>query len=339
LFLQVYLAKDCVEKAISSLQMRVKESHDKEQEQLDSGRVDELEFKKTPLPFALHMQDFDVEKISKSEQDVKKKEVDAKIKKMVGWGSKEEEHSPKWWFETQRQILQRQQQVEEEEQEGMVAHVSESKTGMGMSTGMPTGSDNQQAWDFNVIVEGSSGSGKQEFAMIAAEFLHAYGKLKNQKLVVQTSDTMIPDSYGTMDEATQKAVGVFDAARNEKDAALMIKELEKLTIGGAQGGDMKAATISQLKSVGQVIVNESEHAPFVVLSCEQQTYRSVITIHNQMSARFPHHVILQDPDCESLIAVCQDYSNAKNVKWSNDLYDKVRTELFVCCGGCFNLLF
>ena len=67
------MAKDCVEKAISSLQMRVKESHDKEQEQLDSGRVDELEFKKTPLPFALHMQDFDVEKISKSEQDVRKK--------------------------------------------------------------------------------------------------------------------------------------------------------------------------------------------------------------------------------------------------------------------------
>ena len=320
----VYLAKDCVDRAISSLNLRVKEQLDLELENMDKGVVDE-DLKKAPLPFVLHLQDFEVAKVSKSDMEKKQKEVDAKISQMLGWGAAEDENSPMRWFETQRQILRRQQQVEEEEQEGIsLAAMTAGPGGSGVGT-----ANDQQQWDFNVIVEGGEGVGKTEFVTIAAEFLHAYGKLKNPSLRVDSADMLIPDAYGTLDDAQSKAVSVFDAARNEKDAPLLIKQAELLCPGASPGQDLKPQMISQFRSIAQVIISETHDAPFVALSCSSGTYRSVVTVHNDMQGRFPHHVILQDPTIQEVMEACKRLCapDRKNVAWSPDLEDKLLDHL------------
>ena len=334
----VYLAKDCVDKAISSLNLRVKEQLDLEQDNMDKGIVDE-DLRKNVLPFVLHLQDFDITKISKTLSEKAQKEVDEKIINMLGFGSVEDENSPLHWFDTQRKILKRQQQQEEAEQEGTTitnttstTRSGETKENVGASGGV--GISDQSCWDFNIIVEGSEGVGKSNFMKIATEFLHAYGKLKNPKLRTSKASMMIPDSYGTMDDANKKVSDVFDAARNEKDAPLFIKDGHLLSPGGA-GIDLKPQTISQYKSAAQVIITETTNAPFVALSCEAGTYRSLVTIHQSIEQRFPHHVILTDPTVTDILTTILSLCAEKNIAFSIDLKSKLKD--FLIENHCSNI--
>ena len=85
-----YLAKDCVDLAITRKNGRIMEDDD---------------VRKTPL--MLTVADFDVKTVTMEEKLAKRKIVDDKIASVLGWGSEDEANSPRSWFSNQREHILR----------------------------------------------------------------------------------------------------------------------------------------------------------------------------------------------------------------------------------------
>ena len=318
----------------------------------DSSRLPQS----SDLPFVLTIRDFDVTQVSTEERDQKQRDVERKIAVtyMLFEGDTDmpvDEFSPLQWFRKQRRVLQGRSRGEAVSAASQTCHPSEVENkgeSKSDSKGVLSSSSQNQThksesagvreivrkpWDFNVIVEGGAGVGKATFAALAAEFMHAYGVTESGSLSTRTAMDLKADQYDSQKEAKEKATAAFSPAR-EGGGAILITHAEELspTAGAGQrtGGNSAGAGAA----AGEVIVAQTAHCSFAVLSCAPRTSGAALSAHHGLSERFPHRVVICDPTPEEVAAVAKEYSEAeRGVAFSHDLEGRLSEDLREHHGG------
>jgi SpoVK/Ycf46/Vps4 family AAA+-type ATPase len=193
-----YLAEDCVDIAVGRKNLRLADLEDAQIKEFEdnSEEAQIALLAKSPLPFVLIIDDFDVKTETKEEREAKREAVDKKIAEMENWGSPDVPNSPHYWFATQRRVL--------------LAHSDDALE--------------LNPWDFNVVVEAGPGAGKTTFASLAAEFLHAYGVIEGgHGIKKKAASDLLGDSYESVEEVKKKTSAAF-----AKDNALLVTQAERI---------------------------------------------------------------------------------------------------------------
>ena len=292
-----YLAKDCVDLAITRKNGRIMEDDD---------------VRKTPL--LLTVADFDVKTVTMEEKLAKRKIVDDKIASVLGWGNEDEANTPRAWFSSQREHILRMEQEEADNATSGHHHASpyqysgEAQDPPGHPRRVTSfehverdvSPSSTKPWEFNIMVEGSSGVGKTMFIKLAMEFLVAYN--------------VIPD--GPLEKKKNVTVEYLQSIKDVQ-GGLLLANIDTIVQNGVQAPSDAAEIIDAIASAA------SAPNRFVALSCVSGSL--ILNSSPTLRERIPHRVKVQVPSARDLVTIAKQYRN--DLVFQDGLEDDLETHI------------
>jgi SpoVK/Ycf46/Vps4 family AAA+-type ATPase len=232
----------------------------------------------------LKAEDFDVTLPDRDLRDSRRREVDAEIDAMIGWGGSDVAGSPKAFFESARRIMLRQEK-----------ELADGESDQSM----------EQLFNWNVVVTGTPGTGKTTFARLLHRFCLAYGVCKKDTLVACNGVELKGQYVG---QTGPKVAKMFEAA---KGGSLFVDEAYALAgIGDASSKGRDSFSVEAVRTMLTELENHRSSVVCVLAGYADKMGR-LLRADPGLQSRFPYRVHISDYTHEQLAQITQLYAEKK----------------------------